>query len=166
MEVFKRDAWKKLEVELGARIEPKIFFKSLVEKSSNKKNEIRGIKDFEINNSGLLKVAETRMQNRLFRKMSEKQKVWTIANSGNTQGWTQTLPLSHMDNVLTNFEFRAIFRRRARLSVFTGAMKCTNCKNLTADQYGDHTLRCENRIQRHNFVSARLKKIIQLVGIK
>ena len=98
--------------------------------------------------------------------MTERQKVWTTANSGNTQGWIQTLPLSHLDNVLTNFEFRAIYRRRARLPVFTGAMKCANCKNLTADQYGDHTLRCENRIQRHNFVSARLKKILKTCGYK
>ena len=98
--------------------------------------------------------------------MKEWEKVWTIANSGETQTWTQTLPLQHLDNALTNFEFRAIYRRRARLPVFTGAMKCTSCKDHTADLYGDHTLRCENKIQRHNFVAARLKKILQTCGYK
>ena len=99
-----------------------------------KNQEIEGIQNFQTNTNGLLKLAETRKQNSLFRKMTERQKVWTTANSGNTQGWTQTLPLSHLDNVLTNFEFRAIYRKRASLPVFTGAIKCANCENLTADQ--------------------------------
>ena len=162
--IFKRDAWRPLEIELEAKIEPWTFFNSLKEKSLNMKLKLKGVMDFEMNSSGLLKVAETRRQNRLFKGMTEKQKIWTTANTGNTQGWTQTLHLSHLDNALTNFEFRAIFRRRARIPVFTGAMKFTCCKNLTADQYGDHTLRCENKIQRHNFVSARLEKIIQTCG--
>ena len=76
------------------------------------------------------------------------------------------MPLTHLDNCLTNFEFRAIYRRRARIPVYTGAMKCSACKNLTADRYGDHTLRCENKIQRHNFVCARLKKILVTCGFK
>ena len=129
LEVFKRDAWKELEEELGARIEPKIFFESLIKKSMDKRLEIGGIENLDLTNDALLRVAETRVQNRLFSKMTERQKVWTTANSGDTQGWTQTLPLSHLNNVLTNFEFRAIFRRRARIPVFTGAMKCTSCKN-------------------------------------
>ena len=166
LEVFERDAWKELEDELGARIEPKIFFDSLIEKSIDKKLEIGGIQNLYLTNDALLRVAETRVQNKLFSRMTERQKVWTTANSGDTQGWTQTLPLTRLNNVLTNFEFRVIFKRRARLPVFTGAMKCASCKNLTADQYGDHTLRCENRIQRHNFVSTRLKKILQICGYK
>ena len=53
-----------------------------------------------------------------------------------------------------------------QLPIYTGAMKCTGCKNFTADRFGDHTLRCENKIQRHNFVSARLKKVFQSCGYK
>ena len=120
--------------------------------------------DFGVGNESLLHITETRAQNRAFRTMTEDQKLWTMANSGSTQAWTQTLPLSHLDNCLTNFEFRAIYRRRARLPVYTGAMKCSACKNMTADRYGDHTLRCENKTQRHNFVSARLKKTLETCG--
>ena len=35
---------------------------------------------------------------------------------------------------------------------------------MTADRYEDHTLRCENKTQRHNFVAARLKKILETCG--
>ena len=122
------------------------------------------MKEIGVKNMILLRVAETRIQNKLFETMTEAQKIWTIANSGDTQQWTQTLPLTHLDNCLTNFEFRAIYRRRARLPVYTGAMKCSACKNLTADRYGDHTLRCENKTQRHNFVCARLKKTLETCG--
>ena len=108
------------------------------------KNTIEGILDLEARSDSLLKITETRAQNRVFEKMTEAQKLWVCANSGETQNWTQLLPLTHMDNDLTNFEFRAIFKRRARLPVYPGAQKCMSCKGLTADRYGDHTLRCEN----------------------
>ena len=138
----------------------------LLKKAFDNGNDITGIEELEVGSSKLLKVTETRTQNRIFGCMTEDQKLWSMANSGKTQGWTQTLPLSHLDNCLTNFEFRAIYRRRARLPVYTGAMKCSACKNLTADRFGDHTLRCENKTERHNFVSARLKKILETCGFK
>ena len=164
-EVFKQDAWRKLEADLESNIEPEKFMESLLSKTSDKAREIGGM-DFGVSKETLLHIAETRAQNRAFRAMTEDQKLWTMANSGSTQAWTQTLPLSHLDNCLTNFEFRAIYRRRARIPVYTGAMKCSGCKNLTADRYGDHTLRCENKIQRHNFVCARLKKTLVTWGFK
>ena len=37
---------------------------------------------------------------------------------------------------------------------------------MTADSRGDHTLRCQNRTGRHNFVCARLKKILISCGYK
>ena len=37
---------------------------------------------------------------------------------------------------------------------------------MTADPYGDHNLRCENKIERHNFVCARLKKALENCGYK
>ena len=71
-----------------------------------------------------------------------------------------------MDNALTNYEFRAIFKRMARLPVYPGPQKCVNCTNLTADRFGDHTLRCENKTERHNFVCARLKMVLENCGCK
>ena len=122
---------------------------------------IEGISGIVAGAHSLFRIAETRCQNRIFEVMSESQKLWACANSGETQNWTQLLPLTHMDNALTNFEFRAIFKRRTRLPIYSGAQKCSNCRNLTADRYGDHTIRCENKIERHNFVCARLKKMLE-----
>ena len=165
VEVFKEHAWAKLEADLESNVEPESFMKSLIKSVKTSGHEIEGL-DFGVFKESLLHIAEIRTQNRVFRSMTEDQKLWTMANSGKTQTWTQTLPLTHLDNCLTNFEFRAIYRRRARIPVYTGAMKCSACKNLTADRYGDHTLRCENKIQRHNFVCARLKKILVTCGFK
>ena len=57
----------------------------------------------------LLGITVMRSQNRIFEKLSESEKLWLSANSGETQRWTQLLPLSHMDNSLTKYE-SAIFK--------------------------------------------------------
>ena len=57
-------------------------------------------------------------------------------------------------------------KRRARLPVYPEKQKCFRCKDLTADKYGEHTLRCKKEIERHNFVSARLKKTLENCGYK
>ena len=62
----------------------------------------------------MLRVAQTRSQNRVFENLSESQKLWVTSNSGETQTWLQLLPLTHMDNALTNFEFRAIFQEKGK----------------------------------------------------
>ena len=88
--MFERDAWKPLEEELGSKVKPKQFIDSMIEKCFNEKAEIAGIVGFDAANKSLLKVTETIAQNRHFQSMKEWEKVWTIANSGETQSWTQT----------------------------------------------------------------------------
>ena len=108
--VFQEDAWRVLEADVNAKIDPEVFIKTLCLSAATSKNKISGIEGLEVGNSSLLKITETRTQNKLFQTMTEDQKIWTMANSGETQTWSQTLPLKHLDNVLTNFEFRAIYR--------------------------------------------------------
>ena len=79
VEVFKENAWRKLEYDLEAAVEPEKFMESLLRKTSDKANEIEGL-DFGVGNETLLHIAETRAQNRAFRTMTEDQKLWTMAN--------------------------------------------------------------------------------------
>ena len=102
-------------------IHPVQFINSLIAGTTTGINKIEGIERLETGKKSLLYVAETRAQNRVFENLSESQKLWVTANSGETQSWILLLPLTHMDNALTNYEFRAIFKRRARLPVYTGA---------------------------------------------
>ena len=166
VEVFTRDAWRTLESDLDADIDPKTILDSLIISSSTGKNSISGIVGLEAGKDSLLRITELRSQNRVFENLSESEKLWITANSGETQTWTPLLPLSPMDNALTNYEFWAIFKRIARLPVYPGPQKCVNCTNLTADIFGDHTLRCENKTERHNFVCARLKMVLENCGCK
>ena len=93
-EVFITDAWKTLESDINARIVPKVFMKSLLERSVENRISIEGLEEIATGNMKLLYVAETRIQNKLFESMTEAQKIWTMANSGDTQTWTQMLPLA------------------------------------------------------------------------
>ena len=108
IEVFKENAWHKLEADLESNLEPKRFMESLLRRVESKGHEIEGM-DFGECKEGLLYITETRAQNWVFRAMTEDQKLWTMANSGKSQSWTQTLPLTQLDNCLTNFEFRYIY---------------------------------------------------------
>ena len=121
VKTFKLEASKTLEKDLDADISPEVFIDSLVKGARSKKTENKGIHGLEALGQSLLRITETRAQNRIFESLTEDKKLWVMANSGETQTWTQMLPLTHLDNALTNFEFRAIFKRRARLPVYPGA---------------------------------------------
>ena len=101
--VFREDAWHELEADLSSKIDPDVFMKTLISSSIGSTNEISGIEGLEVGNNSQTKITETRTQNKLFETMTEDQKIWTMANSGETQAWTQTLPLKHLDDALTNF---------------------------------------------------------------
>ena len=100
-------AWRTLDNDLHAVIHPKTFLDSLISVSILKiPSTVVGL---DAAKDSLLGIMVMRSQNRIFEKLSESEKLWVSANSGETQTWTQLLPLSHMDNSLTNYEL-AIFK--------------------------------------------------------
>ena len=93
VEVFTEEVWKCLENDLNVDIDPTKLMNSLVKGAEERKNLIEGLKGLESGNSSLLRIAETRAQNRIFEYLTESQKLWISANSGETQSWTKLLPL-------------------------------------------------------------------------